>query len=221
MKEDKTNIIKTELTEHDSNSVRIASYMPLYDDGKIQIWNDKFEGVLPQLKTKPNIIITDPPYPDYYEEEYQYYDGIVDFLTNLSCKQLIFWTSKMDFPLDYTAIHIWDKRTGCGSEYERIFERNGQKNYKVFSHYLINSTVAASYSGDIFTGHKSQKPIKLMMELVKKFTDEGDIILDPFMGSGSTLLAAKKLNRRAIGIEVNPKWCEVAVKRLNQFELFD
>lgn len=74
---------------------------------------------------------------------------------------------------------------------------------------------------DNYTGHKSQKPIKLMMDLVKNFSKKNDLILDPFMGSGSTLLAAKKLGRRGIGIEKNIKWCEVAVKRLDQFELFD
>ena len=57
--------------------------------------------------------------------------------------QFIFWTSKEPFILDYTAIHIWDKKTGCGSEYERIFERNGNKNFKVFRgechrNFLIN-----------------------------------------------------------------------------------
>jgi DNA modification methylase len=76
-------------------------------------------------------VITDPPYPDYYVNEYKYFDGILLPFSKLECKQFIFWTSKIDFPLDYTAIHIWDKKTGAGSEYERIFERHGNKNYKV------------------------------------------------------------------------------------------
>ena len=193
--------------------------LPYYDCDGITIYNEDFNSVLPQLP-KIDTIITDPPYPDYYVDEYKYYDGILDFAQNYECRQLIFWSSKVDFPLDYTAIHIWDKKTGCGSEYEKIYERNGHKNYKVFSHYLINSSVAASYSGDIFHGHKSQKPIKLMMELIEKFSNKNDIILEPFMGSGSTLLAAKKLGRRAIGIEINKKWCDVAVKRLAQIEMF-
>ena len=125
-----------------------------------------------------NFILTDPPYPDYYAEEYKYKDGLLDFLKDFNCRQLIFWTSKIDFPLDYTAIHIWDKKTGCGSEYERIFERNGHKNFKVFRHYLINSTVAANYTKDIFTGHKSQKPINLITELIEKYTKENDTVFD-------------------------------------------
>jgi DNA modification methylase len=64
--------------------------------------------------------------------------------------------------------------------------------------------------------HPTTKPQELMKQLVVLFTDEGETILDPFMGSGSTLIAAKDCNRRAIGIEIEEKYCEVAVKRLRQ-----
>jgi len=62
--------------------------------------------------------------------------------------------------------------------------------------------------------HPCPKPLPLMTELVSLFTDPGDLILDPFMGSGTTLVAAKQLGRRAIGIELEEKWAEAAVKRL-------
>ena len=70
------------------------------------------------------------------------------------------------------------------------------------------------YRGDDRGGHPTPKPLTLMRELVALFTDPGELIIDPFMGSGMTLLAAKQLGRRAIGIELEEKWCDLAVKRL-------
>jgi site-specific DNA-methyltransferase (adenine-specific) len=64
--------------------------------------------------------------------------------------------------------------------------------------------------------HQTVKPIKLMSELVSLFTDEGEAILDPFMGSGTTLRAAKDLGRKAIGIEIEERYCEIAAKRMAQ-----
>jgi site-specific DNA-methyltransferase (adenine-specific) len=64
--------------------------------------------------------------------------------------------------------------------------------------------------------HQTQKPISLMIELVELFTEEGQTILDPFMGSGTTLLAAKSCWRKAIGIELEEKYCEIAANRLRQ-----
>lgn len=64
------------------------------------------------------------------------------------------------------------------------------------------------------TEHPTEKPIKLMSALVKDFTNENDIILDPFMGSGTTIEACLKLNRKAIGIEKNEKWFDAACKRI-------
>jgi len=64
--------------------------------------------------------------------------------------------------------------------------------------------------------HPTQKPLKLIEELIKKYTKENDLILDPFLGSGTTAVAAKNLGRRLIGIEISEKYCEVARRRLGQ-----
>ena len=67
--------------------------------------------------------------------------------------------------------------------------------------------------------HPSQKPEALMIELVRLFSDPGDTIADPYMGSGSLLVAAKRLGRRAIGIERQAHYCDMAVRRLAQSAL--
>jgi len=68
--------------------------------------------------------------------------------------------------------------------------------------------------------HKTQKPQALVGQFVRLFSDPGETILDPFLGSGSTLVAAKANGRRGIGIEREERWCELAAKRLSQGDLF-
>lgn len=64
-------------------------------------------------------------------------------------------------------------------------------------------------------GHPSEKPMPLMRWCLQFLPDDG-LILDPFMGSGTTLRAAKDLGRKATGIEIEEKYCEIAAKRLSQ-----
>jgi len=64
------------------------------------------------------------------------------------------------------------------------------------------------------TGYPTQKPIELLERIIKISTDEDDIVLDPFCGSGTTLVAAKLLGRRYIGIDINPAAVELSQKRL-------
>jgi len=184
---------------------------PYYETELGRLYHGDCLSILPHLEPV-DLVLTDPPYPDYHTERYGYKPELITCLADFKCKQYVFWTSKIDFPLDYTAIHIWDKKTGCGSQYERIFERNGQKNYKVFSCYFINSTVAAAYTGDEFTGHPSQKPKRLIMDILKG--ESFNVALDLYFGSGVLGIVCERLNRKWIGIEIEEKYCEVAAKRI-------
>jgi hypothetical protein len=64
--------------------------------------------------------------------------------------------------------------------------------------------------------HPTVKPVDLMRWLIRLVTPPGGVLLEPFMGSGTTLVAAKLEGRRAVGIEINPEYCEIAKNRLRQ-----
>lgn len=68
--------------------------------------------------------------------------------------------------------------------------------------------------------HPHEKPVALLKKFIENSTTEDSKLLDPFMGSGSTLVAAKMLGRSATGIELSEKYCEIARKRLAQEQLF-
>ncbi len=68
--------------------------------------------------------------------------------------------------------------------------------------------------------HPCEKPIAMMEHIVTASSREGQTVLDPFMGSGATLVAARNLGRKAIGIEIEEKYCEIAANRLAQKVLF-
>lgn len=67
--------------------------------------------------------------------------------------------------------------------------------------------------------HPTEKPLRLLEYLISKSTQEGETVLDMFMGSGSTCVAAKQTNRKYIGIEMEPVWFQVAQERVKQCSL--
>lgn len=77
-----------------------------------------------------------------------------------------------------------------------------------------NSPRHEGYGGK--NGHPAPKPISVVRTVVSWVTAENQTVIDPFMGSGTVIQAAKDLGRKAIGIEIEPKYCELAVKRLRQ-----
>jgi site-specific DNA-methyltransferase (adenine-specific) len=109
--------------------------------------------------------------------------------------------------------------------------KKGQKAYKRFENYetdrspeFVNLTNVWSFLSpnlskrDGIYLHPTEKPIEIMKRLIEMLSQRSDIVLDPFMGSGTTLRAAKDLGRRAIGIEIEEKYCEIAAKRMAKGE---
>lgn len=123
--------------------------------------------------------------------------------------------------LDYVRTMIWVKpdstpqmtgdRPGQGAEAIVVAHRRGKKRWNgggrrgVFTH-------TREPGGN---PHPTTKPLSLMRELVSLFSDPGELVLDPFAGSGSTLVACKQLGRRAIGWELDRTYFEIAQRRIN------
>ena len=127
--------------------------------------------------------------------------------------------------LEHVRFGIWYKpgstpqftgdRPGTACEAIEIAHRPGKKRWNGGGGFgFWEVPIVKSHTGD--RCHPTQKPEHLMSALLGDFTDEGETILDPFMGSGTTLVAAKRLGRKAIGIEINEDYCKVAVSRLRQ-----
>jgi len=117
---------------------------------------------------------------------------------------------------------VWDKGVyALGGNYRSqhefiVFASNGPAR-RLNEHDLGNVIQCKRISG---ADHPTEKPVDLIEIILTYASEEKNTILDPFMGSGTTLVAAKNLNRKSIGIEIEPKYCEIAVKRLRQ-EVFD
>lgn len=126
--------------------------------------------------------------------------------------------------LDYVRALIWDKvdgapqftgdRPAAGAEAIIASHQSGRKAWNGGGRRNVLRHAVNGERGP--KPHPSTKPEPLMAELITLFSDSGEMVLDPFMGSGTTLVAAKRLGRQAIGIEREEKYCEIAAKRLSQ-----
>lgn len=113
---------------------------------------------------------------------------------------------------------VWDKRHGIEdcewpqSEGELAWT-NVCKGVRFFRHRwmgLVRQTEQGQHL------HPTQKPVALMAWCIEKWSKPGDLILDPYLGSGPTTAAARELGRRCIGIELSEEYCAIAAKRLAQ-----
>jgi len=118
------------------------------------------------------------------------------------------------------AMVVWNKGSmGLGNGF--------RSQHELICHAAIGvPTIYDKSCGNVLTArreepelHPSPKPVGLLARLVEVVTPRGGMVLDPFMGSGTTLVAAKSASRRSIGIEVEERYCELAAKRLGQATL--
>jgi len=112
------------------------------------------------------------------------------------------WTKKNAAP------QFTGDRPGVGWEAIAILHREGKKRWNGGGHHAV-------WACNVEHGeHPTQKPLPLLMDWVTKFTDPGETVLDPFMGSATTGVACLTLGRKFIGIEKRPDYFELACARL-------
>lgn len=210
---------------------------PYYDDGNgIVIYHGDCREIFPGLP-KVDAVVTDPPYGINFEnhdkeveslrpsgwrifgdDTQEIGQSILDMFSQTAT--IAFASPKKPWSGSWSQHLVWWKGPavgggGDGSTYwkldheliqvRRLGKLNGLRDSSVIVDWITSRSSPE---------HPAQKPLSLMKLLISKFN--AVTILDPFMGSGTTLVAAKNLGRKAIGIEIEERYCEIAVKRLRQ-----
>lgn len=208
---------------------------PYYQDDAVTVYHADCRDILSDLP-KVDLVLTDPPYGIAYEPKsynpLSYFtavqgdDSQFDPRPFLGYPNVILWGAN-----NYTKYLpkggwlCWDKRVieeadnMVGSPFELAWIKNGDK-ANIFR--IARIQHGGVVNNDRFNGnpwgnreHPTQKPIRLM-EWCILLCPLANLILDPFLGSGTTAFAAKKLGRKCIGIEIEEKYCEIASKRCSQ-----
>lgn len=109
----------------------------------------------------------------------------------------------------------------AGQDYDSTCKNMGGENGRTEKHFKINKEKVKSNIWEIAvaqnkTIHPAVFPIQLAIDHIKSWSKEGDVVLDPFIGSGTTALAAKQLNRKFIGFELNEEYFNLANQRINE-----
>lgn len=136
------------------------------------------------------------------------------------------WSLWMDEIFKFKQMVVWDKGPmGMGWHYRRSYETVlvGQKPGSTCKWYDTSNAIEniirpADGIHKIIpqaNDHPTPKPIELAMHFIALHTQPGDLVLDPFCGHGWVLIAAAKMGRHFIGIEIDPKYCEIAQKRVD------
>ncbi len=191
---------------------------PFYEEPGIVLYCGDCLEILPSLP-KVDLVLTDPPYgigiaanPVRQMHEKSDWDNKAPSeelfkMLRLAGKEQIIWGGNY-FPLPPSQGYlVWDKVQPEDFSLAMCEQAWWSRKHPAKLYRLS----VLSYRKD----HPTQKPEKLM-EWCISLADNLQTILDPFCGSGTTLVAAKNLGRKAIGIELEPKYCQIAVDRLRQ-----
>ncbi len=216
---------------------------PYYEHGGIVIYHGDCREMV-ELKAEDTILISDPPYGidvslgmakgssdgGMWKDVRLQGDKTTavrdEALSVFTLPYAVFGSHKMPPPIGVQATLVWEKgeHVGAGDmafpwkpNFELIFvsgtgEWIGERKGSVLKFNAVAGCVGASNTGH--RNHPTEKPVRLMSYLIQRAVRP--VILDPFMGSGTTLRAAKDLGRKAIGIEIEEKYCEIAALRLEQ-----
>jgi adenine-specific DNA-methyltransferase len=122
------------------------------------------------------------------------------------------WRSVGFYPVGHL---VWVKQYASNQGFVRYRHENAYllaKGRPEYPPVVLSDVLEWKYTGDVL--HPTQKPVMAMVPPILAFSQVGDIVLDPFAGSGTTAIAAKILNRRYIGIEIDPAYAKQAEERL-------
>lgn len=170
-----------------------------------------------------DVVLTDPPYPNRMG---LFNETLVDGLAMLylACKKaksyVVFFWNPFDVPpppagWHEVARHVWHK-PDCKSitHYEVIVAWSREPKQRVSRVWSIPILDYRSLRD--WKPHPTQKPVKLLRYLLEQYTQEGDIVFDPFVGSGTTAVACQQMKRHFIATEANAEYAQIATSRLKE-----
>ena len=209
---------------------------PYYQDDAVTIYHGDCREILPSLEPV-DLVLTDPPYGVGYQSGHPNALPAIpgDADTELRDWLIGYWSPRPMAcfatwrclpPVPPRGCLVWEKGAGgmgdltfpWSPNYEMIWIFGGGWSGHRDGSILRSTTVVTWNTGPVRRVHPNEKPTGLLAQLLLKAPD-ANTILDPFMGSGTTLRAAKNLGRKAIGIEIEERYCEIAAKRMAQMVL--
>jgi len=194
------------LKEIPDNSIDCIITDPPYGIGESQGKNATRRGVCKPTDYGYSNWDAQPPSKHYFNE-----------IIRTSKEQIIFGGNYFELPPSSCWI-VWDKENGNDDFADCELAWTSFKSAVRIFHYRWAGMLQGDMRHKEKRCHPTQKPLPLMKWIVEKYTKEGDTILDPFMGSGTTGVACKMLNRNFIGIEIDETYFKLAEKRIGEWQ---